>query len=142
MCTDMQQQGRLSCTLCRCGLLKVLFLFQASPRFVRKCPFVFLLSLQCHVMPQLCPSILLKSQHIPYVVLVNTCYKQKASAKTYKGNQRGQTHSSTCSFSLKANSKTFESLYPVICKTIFTIYQGSERTISQQAFLLLMTTYF
>ena len=31
--------------------------------------------------------------------------------------------------SLIAKRKTFESQYPVLSKTIFTIYQGTERTL-------------
>ena len=65
----------------------------ACPRHVLICPVylivVFTMSLW------LCPRLVLKSQHIPNAVFAKPFFKQKASAKTYKGNQKAQPYSIT-----------------------------------------------
>ena len=84
--------------------------------------FVFLLSLQC-----LCDALVM-SQACPQVSTYSLCclcqdlFQAEGFSKDLQRKSERPNTFLNMSFSLIAKRKTFESQYPVLCKTIFTIY--------------------
>ena len=96
--TDLSLTHNWSCCLDRLVILYFLFVRPFVGPFPvlglsKICPHLSFLSFCClceiFVTSLLCPRLVLRSQHIPHVVLAKTFFKQKASAKTYKGIPKG-----------------------------------------------------